>query len=62
MLGALAFLLNGGGVGQLKTITTEINKVFDGRQADVRRVLEELRTLVAGLDARRATSSTRWRR
>jgi phospholipid/cholesterol/gamma-HCH transport system substrate-binding protein len=50
VLGALSFLLNGGGVGQLKTITTEINKVFDGRQDRVRSVLEELRTLVAGLD------------
>ena len=42
MLGALAFLLNGGGVGQLKTITREINKVFDGRQDSVRNVLREL--------------------
>jgi len=50
VLGALAFLLNGGGVGQLKTITTEINKLFDGRQDSVRNVLRELRTLIGGLD------------
>ena len=42
VLGALSFLLNGGGVGQLKTITTELNKVFDGRQDRVRHVLGEL--------------------
>jgi phospholipid/cholesterol/gamma-HCH transport system substrate-binding protein len=50
VLGALAFLLNGGGIGQMKTITTEINKVFDGRQDRVRHVLGELETLVGGLD------------
>jgi phospholipid/cholesterol/gamma-HCH transport system substrate-binding protein len=50
VLGALAFLLNGGGIGQLKTITTEINKVFDGRQDRIRHVLGELETLVGGLD------------
>ena len=53
VLGALAFLLNGGGIGQLKTITTEINKVFDGRQDRIRHVLGELETLVGGLDAQR---------
>lgn len=50
VLGALAFLLNGGGIGQMKTITTEINKVFDGRQDRVRDVLQQLNTLVGGLD------------
>jgi len=50
VLGALAFLLNGGGIGQLKTITTELNKVFDGRQDRIRHVLRELETLVGGLD------------
>ena len=50
VLGALAFLLNGGGIGQLKTITTELNKVFDGRQDRIRHVLGELETLIGGLD------------
>jgi phospholipid/cholesterol/gamma-HCH transport system substrate-binding protein len=50
VLGALAFLLNGGGIGQLKTITTEINKVFDGRQDRIRHVIGEIETLVGGLD------------
>lgn len=53
VLGALAFLLNGGGVGQLKTITTEINKVMDGRQDRVRHVLGELDTLVSTLDVQK---------
>jgi phospholipid/cholesterol/gamma-HCH transport system substrate-binding protein len=50
VLGSLAFLLNGGGLGQIKTITTEVNKIFDGRQDRVRHVLGELETLVRGLD------------
>ena len=53
VLGALAFLLNGGGIGQLKTITTEINKVFDGRQDRIRSVLGELETLIGGLDTQK---------
>jgi phospholipid/cholesterol/gamma-HCH transport system substrate-binding protein len=53
ILGSLAFLLNGGGVGQLKTITTELNAVFDGRQDRLKHVLRELGTLVAGLDAQK---------
>ncbi|HSV41263.1 MAG TPA: MCE family protein, partial [Nocardioidaceae bacterium] len=52
-LGSLSFLLNGGGVGQLKTITTELNAVFNGRQDRLRHVLGELNTLVAGLDAQK---------
>jgi len=50
ILGSLSFLLNGGGVGQLKTITTELNAVFDGGQDRLRHVLGELGSLVAGLD------------
>jgi phospholipid/cholesterol/gamma-HCH transport system substrate-binding protein len=50
VLGALSFLLNGGGVGQLSTITREINAVFEGRQGRMRHLLRELRTLVSGLD------------
>jgi len=53
VLGSLSFLLNGGGVGQLKTITTELNAVFDGRQDRLRHVLGQISTLVAGLDAQK---------
>jgi phospholipid/cholesterol/gamma-HCH transport system substrate-binding protein len=50
VLGALALVLNGGGVGQLQTIITEINKVFDGRQDRARHVLGELEKFIGGLD------------
>lgn len=50
ILGSLAFLLNGGGVGQLRTITEEINLVFSGREDRIRSVLSRLRVLVEGLD------------
>jgi phospholipid/cholesterol/gamma-HCH transport system substrate-binding protein len=50
VLGALSFLLNGGGVGQLETITRELNAVFDGRRDRLRHVLGELDTLVSTLD------------
>ena len=33
VLGALSLLLNGGGVAQLKTISTELNKALGGREA-----------------------------
>ena len=32
MLGALSLLLNGGGVAQLKTITSELNNALEGRE------------------------------
>ena len=50
VLGALALVLNGGGIGQMHTIISEINKVFDGRQDRARHVLGELEILVGGLD------------
>lgn len=53
VLGALAFLLNGGGVGQLETITRELNAVFDGRRDRLRHVLSELDTLVSTLDVQK---------
>lgn len=53
VLGALSFLLNGGGVGQLETITRELNAVFDGRRGRMRHVLGEIDTLVATLDVQK---------
>ena len=50
VLGALSLLLNGGGVAQLKTIATELNKVFEGREDVARSVLDQIRTFVAQLD------------
>lgn len=51
VLGALSSLLAGGGVGQLKTISTELNNMMDGRTDDIRDVLAQLNTMVGSLDA-----------
>ncbi|HEX6486672.1 MAG TPA: MCE family protein [Nocardioidaceae bacterium] len=50
VLGAMSLLLNGGGVAQLKTISAELNKAFEGRESDVRSVLNQLDTFTAQLD------------
>lgn len=54
VLGALSLLLNGGGVAQLKTISTELNKALAGREDSARSVLTELNTLVTQLDNNKA--------
>jgi phospholipid/cholesterol/gamma-HCH transport system substrate-binding protein len=53
VLGALSMLLNGGGVAQIKTISTELNKALDGREPQVRGLLANLDTLVGALDDRK---------
>ncbi|WP_328718253.1 MCE family protein [Streptomyces sp. NBC_00247] len=50
VLGALSLLLNGGGVAQLKTITTELNKALTGQQPEIRSMLQRVDTLVTDLD------------
>ncbi|GAB3399726.1 Mce/MlaD family protein [Flindersiella endophytica] len=50
VLSALSLLLNGGGVAQLKTITTELNKALGGREADVKELLKQLDLLLSQLD------------
>ncbi len=50
VLGALSLLLNGGGVGQLQTITRELNKTLHGREGDARSVLHQIRTFSGQLD------------
>ncbi len=50
VLGALSLLLNGGGVAQLKTISTELNKALEGREGDVKGVLNQLDTFMGQLD------------
>lgn len=52
-LAAVATLLNGGGLEQLHTITTELNKSLAGRTPQFRDLLNQLNTLVTGLDAQR---------
>jgi phospholipid/cholesterol/gamma-HCH transport system substrate-binding protein len=50
VLGALSLLLNGGGVAQLKTISTELSKALEGREADVKSVLDQLDTFMSQID------------
>ena len=51
VLGALSLLLNGGGVAQLKTISTELNAALAGREGNVRSVLGQLDVFMGQLDA-----------
>nr|WP_203643554.1 MCE family protein [Streptomyces sp. SID14478] len=53
VFGALSLLLNGGGVSQLKTITTELNSAIGGRETQVRSTLHRVDTLVTDLDDHR---------
>ncbi|MFC6340796.1 MCE family protein, partial [Nocardioides hankookensis] len=50
VLGALSLVLNGGGVAQLKTIATEVNKALDGREGATRSVLDQIRIFMTQLD------------
>ncbi|MFE4450698.1 MCE family protein [Streptomyces sp. NPDC056796] len=50
VFGALSMLLNGGGVAQLKTITTELNKALAGQEPQIRSMLSRVDTLVTDLD------------
>ncbi|MCX0247239.1 MCE family protein [Streptomyces drozdowiczii] len=53
VFGALSMLLNGGGVQQLKTITTELNKALSGQQPQVKSMLHRVDKLVTNLDDHR---------
>lgn len=53
VLGALAMLLNGGGINQLQPIVSELNKTLDGRTDKVRDLLNETEDLIAGLNRQR---------
>ena len=50
VLGALSFLLSGGGVAQLGTITREANMVMSGREDRLRSMLGSLEGVVGTLD------------
>jgi phospholipid/cholesterol/gamma-HCH transport system substrate-binding protein len=54
VLGALSFLLSGGGVGQLGTITHELNDVMSGREGRVRHLLGSLEDVIGTLDDQKA--------
>lgn len=50
VLGALSFMLSGGGVAQLGTITNEANEVMSGREDRLRSLLSSLEGVVGTLD------------
>lgn len=54
VLGALSFLLSGGGVAQLGTITAELNNVMSGRPDRLRSLLTNLDQVVGTLDDQKA--------
>ena len=53
VLAATSALLNGGGLAQIRTITTEVNKILVGREGTVRSLLRETETFARGLDAQK---------
>ena len=55
---ALALLLNGGGVGQLKTISEELNTAFHGREDSVRSIITQLSSFMGQLDANKESIVT----
>lgn len=58
VLGALSLLLNGGGLQQLRTITTELNKALSGNEAAVKSLLSQLNIFVGGLDKQKNDITT----
>ncbi len=46
-LAAISLLLNGGGVGQIQDITTALATAFNGREADLRSLIEQLDKFIA---------------
>lgn len=54
VLGALSFLLSGGGVAQLGTIVEELNHVMSGREDRLRALLGSLENVVGTLDAQKS--------
>ncbi|MGW0039253.1 MCE family protein [Gordonia sp. NPDC003376] len=53
VLGALAMLLNGGGINQLQPIVSELNKAFEGRTNEFRGLIENADSLIASLNRQR---------
>jgi phospholipid/cholesterol/gamma-HCH transport system substrate-binding protein len=53
VLGALSFLLTGGGVSQLGTITHEANNIMNGRTQRLRGVLSDLAGVVRTIDGQK---------
>lgn len=62
MLGALSFLLSGGGVAQLGTITREANLVMSGREDRLRALLSSLDSVVGTIDQQKLDIISAWSR
>lgn len=58
VLGALSLLLNGGGLQQIRVITTELNKALRGNEGSVRDLLGQLNTFVGTLDKQKNDITT----
>jgi phospholipid/cholesterol/gamma-HCH transport system substrate-binding protein len=54
VLAALSTVLNGGGLNQLSTITTELNNTLNGREEQTRALLKNLSTFIGTLNNQRA--------
>ena len=50
VLSALSVVLNGGGLQQVRTITTELDAALKGRSGDIRSLISNLNTLTGTLD------------
>jgi phospholipid/cholesterol/gamma-HCH transport system substrate-binding protein len=53
VLAGVSLLLNGGGLQNAQTITTELNHLFGGREQQVRDFLTQINTFTTGLDAQK---------
>jgi phospholipid/cholesterol/gamma-HCH transport system substrate-binding protein len=58
VLGALSLLLNGGGIGQLHTITAQLAVALNTDEPQVRQLLARLHTLLANLNTHRGDIMT----
>ncbi|MFC4853366.1 MCE family protein [Actinophytocola glycyrrhizae] len=53
VFGALSLLLNGGGIGQLRTINQELSKALSGNEPEIKAFLANMDELVTTLDGHR---------
>ena len=58
ILASVSALLNGGGLAQIKTITTELNNALGGREDTVRDLLTSADTFTASLDQQKTDITT----
>jgi phospholipid/cholesterol/gamma-HCH transport system substrate-binding protein len=54
IFGALSMLLNGGGIGQVQSISKELNTALTGHEGDTRALLDDLNLLVTTLDGQKS--------